>query len=79
MSKSSLKTEILYLYNASVVQWIECQIPVLMMGVRIPSGAQNMSLQRNKVAGQDFIYSLFEIQGNCSLSKKTKSFNPGED
>lgn len=21
-----------------VVQWIECQIPVLMMGVRIPSG-----------------------------------------
>ena len=23
-----------------VVQWIECQIPVLMMGVRVPSGEQ---------------------------------------
>ena len=24
-----------------VVQWIECQIPVLMMGVRIPSGTRS--------------------------------------
>ena len=27
-----------------VVQWIECQIPVLMMGVRIPSGTQRGAL-----------------------------------
>lgn len=27
-------------YFSPVVQWIECQIPVLMMGVRVPSGEQ---------------------------------------
>ena len=26
--------------NAPVVQWIEFQVPVLMMGVRFPPGAQ---------------------------------------
>ncbi len=31
-------------YFSPVVQWIECQIPVLMMGVRIPSGEQKKSL-----------------------------------
>ncbi len=33
--------KIIYLHQvtAFVVQWIECQIPVLMMGVRIPSSA----------------------------------------
>lgn len=29
-----------------VVQWIECQIPVLMMGVRIPSGEQRKPFER---------------------------------
>lgn len=28
-----------------VVQWIECQIPVLMMGVRIPSGEQRKAFR----------------------------------
>jgi hypothetical protein len=29
-----------------VVQWIECQIPVLMMGVRIPSGEQRKAFRK---------------------------------
>lgn len=38
---NSVSAEIIYLQQitAFVVQWIECQIPVLMMGVRIPSSA----------------------------------------
>lgn len=31
---------------SSVVQWIECQIPVLMMGVRIPSGEQRKAFRK---------------------------------
>lgn len=43
-----------------VVQWIECQIPVLMMGVRIPSG----TLQFKQAAYSLRAVFLFSIYSN---------------
>lgn len=43
-----LRLIIIFALFVSVVQWIECQIPVLMMGVRIPSGTLKMPLKDQK-------------------------------
>ncbi len=45
-----------FLITAPVVQWIECQIPVLMIGVRIPSGALTLLSFINKVPPDALLY-----------------------
>lgn len=45
----------------SVVQWIECQIPVLMMGVRIPSGTQKNATGNVDVLVNGSIVGSFQL------------------
>ena len=42
-----------------VVQWIECQIPVLMIWVRIPSGPQSKTAKCFKLAVCGFLFPFF--------------------